>query len=79
MSSAREKLQIELARLKARVSPELRVLAEQAVKNHFRPTPARPAKENLASRVFQAAMAGDQERRKDILAALEHRIKNGLN
>lgn len=79
MTNARDKLAHEMAVLRARISPRVRARAEQAVKTHIAVTNTPPATENLAARIFQAAMEGDRARREDILAALEHRMKNSLH
>ena len=67
----RRQLLAQMAATK-RVSPEIRILAEQAARVHMGQKPKEI--ENEASRLFKEAMAGDPADRKAILKALERRL-----
>lgn len=68
----RRQLLAQIAALRSRVSPEIRILAEQAARVHMGQKPKEL--ENEASRLFKEAMAGDPADRKAILEALERRL-----
>ena len=61
-----------MAALRARVSPEIRVLAEQAARVHMGQKPKEL--ENEASRLFKEAMSSGPANRQAILKALERRL-----
>ena len=68
----RRQLLAQMAAMKARIAPEIRILAEQAARGHMGHKPKQI--ENEASRLFKEAMNGDPADRQAILKALERRL-----
>ena len=68
----RRQLLAQMAAMKARIAPEIRILAEQATRVHMGHKPKQI--ENEASRLFKEAMTGDPANRQAILKALERRL-----